>query len=59
MASGKRIELFIALQLTKNVRKAASKRWKLVLDRGIRWNTTYSIIRHALELKQALNTYTS
>jgi hypothetical protein len=36
MASGKRIELFTALQSTKNVKKVASKRWKLVLDRGIR-----------------------
>jgi hypothetical protein len=36
MASGKRIELFIALQSTENVGKAVGKRWKLVLDGGIR-----------------------
>jgi hypothetical protein len=30
-----------------------------VLDSGIRWNVTYSIIRRALELKEALNTYTA
>jgi hypothetical protein len=30
-----------------------------VLDGGIRWNVTYSMIRRALELKQALNTYTA
>jgi hypothetical protein len=59
MASGKRSELFTALQSTENVGKAAGKRWKLVLDGGIRWNATYSIIRRALELKQALNTYAS
>jgi len=59
MASGKRSELFTSLQLTENVGKAAGKRWKLVLDGGIRWNATYSMIRRALELKQALNTYAS
>ena len=58
MVSGKRLDLFMALQLTENVRKATGKRWKLVLDRGIRWNAIYSMIRRALELKQALNTYT-
>jgi hypothetical protein len=57
MASGKRSELFTALQSTENVGKAAGKRWKLVLDGGIRWNATYSMIRRALELKQALITY--
>ena len=58
MASGKRLDLFTALQSTENIGKAAGKRWKLVLDGGIRWNATYSMIRCALELKQALNTYT-
>ena len=29
------------------------------MDRGIRWNAIYSIIRRTLELKQALNTYAS
>ncbi len=57
MASGKRTELFLALQRTENVGITAGKRWKLVLDGGIRWNATYSMIRRALELKQALNTY--
>ena len=59
MASGKRSELFTSLQLTENVGKVTGKRWKLVLDGGIRWNATYSMIRRALELKQALNTYAS
>jgi hypothetical protein len=27
------------------------------LDRGIYWNSTYLIIRRALELKEALNIY--
>jgi hypothetical protein len=36
MASGKRSELFTALQTTENTGKAAGKRWKLVLDGGIR-----------------------
>jgi hypothetical protein len=57
MVSGKRSELFIALQVTENIGKVVGKQWKLVLDRGIRWNVIYSMIRHALELKQALNTY--
>ena len=59
MASGKRLDLFTALQLIENIGKATRKRWKLVLDGGIRWNATYSMIRRALELKQALNTYTA
>ena len=57
MASGKRSDLFTALQETENVGIAAGKRWKLVLDGGIRWNVTYAMIRRALELKQALITY--
>ena len=36
IASGKRIDLFTALQETENVGIAAGKRWKLVLDGGIR-----------------------
>jgi hypothetical protein len=51
MVSGKRSELFISLQLTENVGKAVGKRWKLVLDGGIRWNVIYSMICCALELK--------
>jgi hypothetical protein len=35
MASGKRLDLFTALQLTENIGKATGKRWKLVLDGGI------------------------
>ena len=35
MASGKRSDLFMALQLIENVGKATRKRWKLVLDGGI------------------------
>jgi hypothetical protein len=36
MASGKRTDIFIALQQTENIGIAAGKKWKLVLDRGIR-----------------------
>jgi len=57
MASRKRSDLFTALQATENVGIVAGKRWKLVLDSGIRWNATYAMIRRALELKQALITY--
>jgi hypothetical protein len=34
------------------------KTWKLVLDRNIRWNAIYSIIRRVIELKLALIKYT-
>jgi len=57
IASSKRTKLFLTLQDTLNVSITASKRWKLVLDSGIRWNTTYAMIRRALELKDTLNTY--
>ncbi len=57
MASGKRIDLFEALQATVNVGIAEGKRWKLVLDRGIRWNSTYLIVRRMLELRDSLNIY--
>lgn len=57
MASGKRTALFIQLQETENLGVAEGKRWKLVLDGGVRWNSTYLMIRRALELKEALNTY--
>jgi hypothetical protein len=33
-----------------NVGIIEEKRWKLVLDKGIRWNSTYSIIRRVIEL---------
>ncbi len=57
MASGKRTDLFEALQATVNVGIAEGKRWKLVLDGGIRWNSTYLMVRRALELRDALNIY--
>ena len=57
MASGKRIDLFVALQSTHNIGIAAGKIWKLVLDGGIRWNSSYAMIRRALELKDPLNVY--
>jgi hypothetical protein len=43
MASGKRTELFMQLQETENLGVAEGKRWKLVLDGGVRWNSTYRI----------------
>ena len=57
MASGKRIALFEALQPELNIGVAEGKRWKLVLDGGIRWNSTYLMIRRALELQEALDIY--
>jgi hypothetical protein len=57
MASGKRTDLFTELQKEVNTGIAEGKLWKLVLDGGIRWNSTYSIIRRALELREALDTY--
>jgi hypothetical protein len=50
MASGKHIALFEALQPELNVGIIEGKSWKLVLNRGIQWNSTYSMIRRALEL---------
>src|SRR5271168_5406254 len=57
MASGKRTDIFTALQETANRGVAEGKRWKLVLDGGIRWNSTYLMIRRALELREALDIY--
>ena len=58
MASSKRTELFLNLQKTLNVGVAEGKQWNLVLDGGVRWNATYSMIRRGLELRDALDTYT-
>ena len=57
MASGKRTDVFQALQNTQNTGIAAGKVWKLVLDGGIRWNATYLMIRRAIELRPALDDY--
>lgn len=57
MGSGKRTDVFTKLQIDSNVGIASGKRWKLVLDGGVRWNSTYLMIRRALELKEALNIY--
>jgi hypothetical protein len=57
MNSGKRTDLFTKLQIDANIGVASGKKWKLVLDGGIRWNSTYLMIRRALELKEALNIY--
>jgi hypothetical protein len=57
MASGKRTTLFLALQSQLNIGVAAGKEWKLVLDGGVRWNATYSMVRRGLELRQALTEY--
>ena len=56
-ASGKRTELFQKLQLEANTGIASKRVWKLVLDGGIRWNSTYSMIQRALDLKEALDIY--
>ena len=57
MASGKRSDVFRDLQIDNNVGVANGKIWQLVLDGGIRWNASYSMIRRALELRQALSEY--
>jgi hypothetical protein len=57
IALGKRTDLFLALQNTFNISVAAGKRWKLVLDGGIRWNASYAMITRALQLREALDTY--
>ena len=57
MNSGKCTDLFTALQIDANIGKATGKKQKLVLDGGVRWNSTYLMIRRALELKEALNQY--
>ena len=57
IASRKRTALFEALQPELNIGVIEGKRWKLILDRGIRWNSTYLIIRRALKLQEALNIY--
>jgi len=57
MASGKRTDLFIALQRVENTGKAEGKAWKLVVDGGIRWNSSYSMIQRGIELRQALDQY--
>ena len=57
MALRKRITLFKALQPELNIGITEEKRWKLVLDGGIRWNSTYLMIRRVLELQEALDIY--
>lgn len=57
LGSGKRTDLFGALQQIENMGVAAGKTWRLVVDGGIRWNSTYAMIRRALELRSALDSY--
>jgi hypothetical protein len=56
-ASGKRTDLFQKLQVDTNVGRAEGKRWKLLLDGGVRWNATYMMITRALDLREALELY--
>jgi hAT family C-terminal dimerisation region len=49
--------VFDALQADINEGKAAGKVWKVVLDGGIRWNSSYQMIIRALALREALDTY--
>jgi len=42
-----------------NNRVAAGKTWKLVVDKGVRWNSSYLMIRRAFELQAVLNVYTA
>jgi hypothetical protein len=57
MASGKRTDIFTALQAGLNTGVAEGKKWKLIPDGGIRWNSSYMMIRRALELREALYVY--
>jgi len=59
IASGKRTELFTKLQDELNTGVAGGKRWKLLLDGGVRWNASYIMIRRAFELRPALNAYSA
>jgi hypothetical protein len=57
MASGKRSEVFRDLQHDANTGAALGKIWQLVLDGGIRWNALYTMIRRAIELREAICEY--
>ena len=57
IASGKRTDLFLALQVNANVGRIEGKRWKLLLDSGVRWNAIYLMITRALYLREALDLY--
>jgi hypothetical protein len=57
MASGKRTDLFLALQANANIGHIKGKRWKLLLDSGMRWNAIYLMITRALHLRDALKLY--
>jgi len=57
IVSGKRTELFQNLQVGANIGVASERVWKLVLDGSIHWNSIYSIIRRAIDLKEALDIY--
>jgi hypothetical protein len=57
LASGKRSDLFEALQVDKNTGTTEGRSLKLVIDGGIRWNASYSMISRALLLREALDAY--
>jgi len=57
VASRKRSDLFDALQVDKNIGGAEGRSLKLVLDGGIRWNSSFSMILRALHLRDALDAY--
>ena len=57
MASGKRTDLFKALQADLNEGIAEGKTWKVATDGGVRWNSAYLMIRRAFQLRPALEAY--
>jgi hypothetical protein len=57
IASGKRSDLFEALQRDENIGFAGGKSLKLVVDEGVRWNALYAMVLRALQLREALDTY--
>ena len=57
VVSSKCTDLFKKLQVDANISVISKRIQKLVLDSSIRQNSTYAIIRRALELKDVLDLY--
>ena len=57
IASGKRTDLFLVLQVNINIGRIEGKRQKLLLDGGMRWNAIYLMITRVLYLREALDLY--
>jgi hypothetical protein len=53
MASEKRTNLFLSFQPTETTDVAERRPWNLILDGGIRWNASFSMILRALDMYAA------